>query len=234
MAPGENGSYNVHTGTADFGGAISVSEIDDLETINAADGQIDFGAASLVNVNGLNALTVNATDVNATDGNFASVNTGSLQATLATLGLATLDTLTAALATITDLTVDILRLTGTLRVVNFVSSGLAEFGNVVVYGNTEVKNLVVTGSLSAGNIIHEVNTNVYADGNGYWTWQHAPLTNPVLYVVTALNGRNLDTLVKLDQQSATSVRCYLYVEGPLGIRSIDTDRNELHLLAIGS
>jgi hypothetical protein len=29
------------------------------------------------------------------------------------------------------------------------------------------------------------------------------------------------------------VRCYLYVDLAIG-RSIDTDRNELHLLAIGS
>jgi hypothetical protein len=242
MAPGTTrsggGGYNVHTGMGDNDGSLSISGIEDLETISAANGQVSFGGGSLVDVDVLASRQVNTGALVATISvDTAWLTADSLISPIARIATATMEnitsaagriaTLTSDVATIIDLTVTNLNMV-LLRAQNFVVEQVAQILTLNVTGDA-----TVTGSLTAGNIIHEVNNMVYADADGLWTWQHAPLKEPVVYVVTALNNRNLDTRVKLDQQTDRSVRCYLYVDLAIG-RSIDTDRNELHLLAIGS
>jgi hypothetical protein len=181
MAPGENGSYNVHTGMAGFGSAISVSEIDELETINAADGQITFGGASLVDVDKLNAKTVNATtvtadratitDVTATnvrattmdsdDATFGSVITGTLFSTVSNLGLATMNTatintLTSTLGRIDTLTSSVATITD--LTVTTLHMELLRLKNLVVDNLAEFKNIVVNG-------LAQINGNAIVTGN---------------------------------------------------------------------
>jgi hypothetical protein len=239
MAPGSGASdsYNVHTGLGEFGASMSIGDISDLETIEAANGQVSFGGASLADVNVLASRAVNTGALVATSVNTGSLEVDTLVTRLARIAAATVAELTAAVAkvaaltsdvaTIADLTVTTLRLQ-LLRVRDFVVEQVATVLTLNVTGDA-----TVAGSLKAGNIIHEVNNLVYGDIDGNWTWTHAALKEPVVYVVTALNNRPLATKVSLDQQTATSVRCHMYNDTVFG-PSYDTDRNELHLLAIGS
>jgi hypothetical protein len=263
MAPGENGSYNVHTGMAGFGFAISVSEIDDLETVNAADGQITFGGASLVDVDRLNAKTVNATtvtadratikDVTATnvrattmdsdDATFGSVITGTLFSTVSNLGLATMNTATmasatintlnAALGTITDLTVGILRLTGVFRVNDLVVAGMADFNNVQVSGKAVMRDLHVTNSLNAANILKEVFKG-RPNSDGEVVWNHAPLTPPVLHFASVVSGPGRSAVfVTLEYSEVDQATFQFWSSSFIGPEHLG-GYIEAHFLALGS
>jgi hypothetical protein len=72
------GEYNIHTGTSDFGGSLSVAEIDDLETIfPSASNRISFSGATITDLKNVitNLLTADTASIKTLASDVASIMT---------------------------------------------------------------------------------------------------------------------------------------------------------------
>jgi hypothetical protein len=92
------GDYNIHTGSTDFGGSISVAEITDLEKIfPSASNRISFSGATINDLKNVitSILTAEAGSINTLTSDSATINT-------LTSDSATINTLTSDVATVRD------------------------------------------------------------------------------------------------------------------------------------
>jgi hypothetical protein len=243
-----NGSYNIHTNVTDLGASVTVSEIDGLETVTTADGQLSLSGSNVVDIGNIVAVSLNTQRLTSLVANIASatidaLSSTTLNATAANLTNATVDALTSTTATIRDLfatnfqTVtltlkelyaDLVQIDGTLTVFKDAIFMADTFMN---RDASVTRDLVVGGSFTAGNIIKFVG-DIKPNSEGAFTWRHAPLKPPVIHFasIEMLGGSPLIACLAYDQPDEATWRFYSL--GFLGPQVIG-DTNKVCFLAIG-
>jgi hypothetical protein len=249
-----NGGYNIHTNVIDLGAAVTVSEIDGLETVTTADGQLSLSGSNVVDIGNIVSVSLNTQRLTSLVANIASatidalsattLNATTLTATAANLTNATIDALTSTTATIRDLfatnfeTVtltlkelyaDLVQVDGTLTV----NQNATFFADTFMNRDATVaRDLLVGGSFTAGNVI-TFEAFIKPNSAGEYVWRHAPLKPPVVHlgaIEARGGGRPLIACLEYSEKDYATFRFYqLSIIGPEAIG----DTNKVCFLAIG-
>jgi hypothetical protein len=246
------GSFNIHTNVVDLGAAVSVSEIDGLERVTTAEGELSLSGANVFDVGNITAIGVTTQSLISAVATLATATIDALTSTTATMATATINALTSTtatidalnstVATIVDLTVKTLHM-DLLRLKDLVVDNLAEFNNIVVSGEAKFdSNAIVAGSLIANNIVSD-RPHIQTDENGNYQWEHGRiLTSPVMYYASvaenlvSMNPFPIPYEVTLYDASPTSVIVHVWERLPYFFNNSPV-RNfglNLNLLAIGA